>query len=82
MAHPVVHAEIRSQDPDATRRFFADLFGWKIASGAPFPATRLLTPARRAAPLSPSARARAPRTKSCFSSPSRTSKQRWPEQNS
>ena len=27
MAHPVVHAEIRSQDPDATRRFFADLFG-------------------------------------------------------
>ena len=37
MAHPVVHAEIRSEDPDATRRFFADLFGWKIASEGAFP---------------------------------------------
>lgn len=37
MAHPVVHAEIRSQDPDATRQFFADLFGWKIASEGAFP---------------------------------------------
>ncbi|HKF32483.1 MAG TPA: VOC family protein [Jatrophihabitantaceae bacterium] len=37
MAHPVVHAEIRSADPDATRQFFADLFGWKIASEGAFP---------------------------------------------
>jgi uncharacterized protein len=37
MAHPVVHAEIRSQDPDATRGFFADLFGWKVASEGAFP---------------------------------------------
>ena len=37
MAHPVVHAEIRSQDPDATRRFFADLLGWKVASEGAFP---------------------------------------------
>jgi hypothetical protein len=28
MAHPVVHAEIRSKDPDATRKFFGDLLGW------------------------------------------------------
>ena len=28
MAHPVVHAEIRSRDPDATRKFFGDLLGW------------------------------------------------------
>lgn len=35
--HPVVHAEIRSQDPEATRRFFADLFGWKVASEGAFP---------------------------------------------
>jgi predicted enzyme related to lactoylglutathione lyase len=28
MPHPVVHAEIRSADPDATRAFFGDLFGW------------------------------------------------------
>jgi uncharacterized protein len=37
MAHPVVHTEIRSADPDATRRFFADLFGWKVASEGAFP---------------------------------------------
>ena len=37
MAHPVVHAEIRSADPDATRQFFADLFGWKVASEGAFP---------------------------------------------
>jgi uncharacterized protein len=36
MAHPVVHAEIRSQDPDATRQFFADLFGWNVASEGAF----------------------------------------------
>jgi predicted enzyme related to lactoylglutathione lyase len=37
MPHPVVHAEIRSADPDATRAFFADLFGWKVASEGAFP---------------------------------------------
>lgn len=37
MAHPVVHAEIRSADPDATRKFLADLFGWKVASEGAFP---------------------------------------------
>ena len=37
MGHPVVHAEIRSQDPDATRKFFADLFGWKVAAEGAFP---------------------------------------------
>jgi predicted enzyme related to lactoylglutathione lyase len=28
MPHPVVHAEIRSSDPEATRAFFGGLFGW------------------------------------------------------
>jgi predicted enzyme related to lactoylglutathione lyase len=28
MPHPIVHAEIRSSNPDATRKFFADLLGW------------------------------------------------------
>jgi predicted enzyme related to lactoylglutathione lyase len=37
MSHPVVHTEIRSEDPDATRAFFADLFGWKVASEGAFP---------------------------------------------
>jgi hypothetical protein len=34
MAHPIVHAEIRSSDPDATRGFFGQLFGWDYADGA------------------------------------------------
>ena len=34
MAHPVIHAEIRSEDPDATRAFFAALFGWTYSDGA------------------------------------------------
>ena len=34
MPHPVIHAEIRSADPDATRAFFADLFGWTYSDGA------------------------------------------------
>lgn len=37
MAHPVVHVEIRSHDPDATRAYLADLFGWKVASEGAFP---------------------------------------------
>jgi uncharacterized protein len=37
MPHPVVHAEIRSADPDATRRFFAELLGWQVASEGAFP---------------------------------------------
>ena len=37
MAHPVVHVEIRSQDPDATREFFTELFGWKVASEGAYP---------------------------------------------
>jgi predicted enzyme related to lactoylglutathione lyase len=34
MAHPVIHAEIRSTDPDATREFFGRLFGWTYTDGA------------------------------------------------
>src|ERR1700738_2623072 len=37
MPHPVIHAEIRSADPDATRQFFADLFGWKVAAEGALP---------------------------------------------
>ena len=37
MAHPVIHTEIRSADPDATRQYFDDLFGWKVASEGAFP---------------------------------------------
>ena len=37
MPHPVVHAEIRSSDPDATRAFFGDLFGWTYPQQGAFP---------------------------------------------
>lgn len=33
MANPVVHFEIRSSDPDATREFFGKLFGWTFPAG-------------------------------------------------
>jgi predicted enzyme related to lactoylglutathione lyase len=37
MPHPVVHTEIRSTNPDVTRAFFADLFGWQVASDGALP---------------------------------------------
>jgi uncharacterized protein len=43
MSHPVIHAEIRSQDPDATRAFFAELFGWQYSDGA-FPGYTFVDP--------------------------------------
>ncbi|HEX5404143.1 MAG TPA: VOC family protein [Pseudonocardiaceae bacterium] len=33
MAHPVVHFEIRSPDPDASRVFYGKLFGWAFPDG-------------------------------------------------
>jgi len=33
MPSPVVHFEIRSSDPDATRSFFGKLFGWTFPEG-------------------------------------------------
>jgi predicted enzyme related to lactoylglutathione lyase len=33
MSSPVVHFEIRSPDPDATRKFFGQLFGWTFPDG-------------------------------------------------
>jgi predicted enzyme related to lactoylglutathione lyase len=37
MGHPIVHAEIRSSDPDATRAFFGELFGWTYPTEGAFP---------------------------------------------
>ena len=48
---------------------------------APSPATPSSTPASRAAPTSRSAHGRAPRTRCCSSSPSRTWRRRWPRPN-
>ncbi len=33
MPAPVVHFELRSPDPDATRSFFGELFGWTYGDG-------------------------------------------------
>jgi uncharacterized protein len=33
MPAPVVHFELRSKDPDATRAFFGELFGWSYSDG-------------------------------------------------
>ena len=33
MGNPVVHFEIRSADPDATREFYGKLFGWTYPEG-------------------------------------------------
>jgi predicted enzyme related to lactoylglutathione lyase len=37
MPHPIVHAEIRSADPDATRAFFGELFGWTYPTEGSLP---------------------------------------------
>jgi predicted enzyme related to lactoylglutathione lyase len=37
MSHPIVHAEIRSSDPDATRAFFGELFGWTYPTEGAYP---------------------------------------------
>ncbi len=34
MPNPVVHFEVRSQDPDAARTFFGALFDWSFPDGA------------------------------------------------
>ena len=33
MGNPVVHFEIRSDDPDAARTFYGQLFGWTFPAG-------------------------------------------------
>jgi len=33
VGNPVVHFEIRSTDPDATREFYGKLFGWTFPEG-------------------------------------------------
>jgi predicted enzyme related to lactoylglutathione lyase len=37
MSHPIVHAEIRSSDPDGTRAFFGARFGWTYPSEGALP---------------------------------------------
>ncbi|MGZ4428532.1 MAG: VOC family protein [Nocardioidaceae bacterium] len=37
MGHTIVHAEIRSSDPDKTRAFFGELFGWTYPTEGALP---------------------------------------------
>src|SRR6202012_4484551 len=50
MPHPVIHAEIRSQDADATREFLGALFDWKVASEGGFPGYPFMDPGPEAGP--------------------------------
>ncbi|MGN6563604.1 MAG: VOC family protein [Thermomicrobiales bacterium] len=34
--HPIVHVEFASNDPTATSKFFADLFGWQLQHAPEF----------------------------------------------
>jgi uncharacterized protein len=34
MGNPVVHFEVRANDPDAARRFYGEMFGWTFPEGA------------------------------------------------
>ena len=33
MGSPIIHFEIRSEDPDAARTFYGELFGWSFPPG-------------------------------------------------
>jgi len=33
MSNPIVHFEIRANDPDAARAFYGELFGWEFPAG-------------------------------------------------
>jgi hypothetical protein len=50
MSHPVIHAEIRSQDADATRAFLAALFDWKVASEGGLPGYTFMDTGAEAGP--------------------------------
>jgi hypothetical protein len=50
MAHPVIHTEIRSVDPDATRAFFAELLGWTVASEGAYPGYTFIDTGAEGAP--------------------------------
>ena len=75
MPHPIVHAEIRSADPDATRAFFAELFGWTYPDGA-FPGYTYVDTGVEGAIPAGIGTCRAAPTPSCSSSASRTSRRR------
>ena len=34
MGNPVVHFEVRANDPDAARSFYGEMFGWTFPEGA------------------------------------------------
>jgi catechol 2,3-dioxygenase-like lactoylglutathione lyase family enzyme len=77
MAHPVVHAEIRSQDPDTTRQFFADLFGWEVASEGAFPGYTFIDTGVEGGTFVAISPRQSGEDEVLSSSPSRTSRRRW-----
>ena len=76
MPSPVVHFEIRSSDPDATRLFFGKLFGWTFPDGGIPGYSYVDTESRARYPVA-SARCRAVRRWSRSSSGFRMSPRPW-----
>ena len=73
MRHPVIHAEIRSADSDATRAFFSELFGWTYSDGA-FPGYSFVDSGVDGALPIAIGRCRAATTRCCSPSESKTSR--------
>lgn len=42
--HPIVHVDIPAQDPPATSRFYAELFGWQVQTLPAMAYTRFQAP--------------------------------------
>ncbi len=42
--HPIVHVDIPGEDPEATGRFYADLFGWQVQALPAMRYTRFESP--------------------------------------
>ena len=50
MEHPVIHFEIAANDMARLKRFYADLFGWKIEGSAEMPDYQMITTAEEGKP--------------------------------
>ncbi len=50
MAHPVMHFEIAANDPAKLKKFYVDLFGWKIEGSPQMPDYLMVTTAAEGSP--------------------------------
>ena len=50
MKHPVIHFEIAANDPERLKRFYKELFGWKIEGSAEMPEYQMIITAEEGEP--------------------------------